>query len=150
MKRYLIPGIELCGLVAAVYFGIQWYLTPTGNYEAAFALAGVITFLSEWVRRHLQRDVKASQISAFIQEGQQLMSRKEEIPLPITEHNAWVKRMETYFRKSRREDYAIRVSNFSGLTFYSDGSENSKYSKSIDGRLRRLHEFLRELATSSK
>lgn len=150
MKRYAIPAIELCGLVAAVHFGIRWYSNPSGNYEAAFALAGVLTLLTEWFRRHLQRGVEANRISVFIEEGQELMKRREENPLPIEEHNAWAERMETYFRKLGRQDYAIRVSDFSGLTFYSDGSEKSKYSRAIDGRLRRLHEFLHELAATSK
>jgi hypothetical protein len=28
------------------------------------------------------------------------------------------------------------------MTFYGDGSDKSKFQKSIDGRIRRLHEFL--------
>lgn len=150
MKRFVIPAIELCGLIAAAYFGVQWYMHPNGNYEAAFALSGVIAFLSEWFRRHLRTGVEANEISAFIQEGQKLMNRREETPLPIEEHNAWVSRMETYLRKLRRADYAVRLNDFSGLTFYGDGSDKAKYSRAIDGRLRRLHEFLRELAVDSK
>jgi hypothetical protein len=118
MKRFVVPAVELCGLIVAVYFGVQWYLHPNGQYEAAFALSGVvIALLSEWLRRHLRTDVEANEISAFIQEGQRLMNRKDETPLPIEEHNAWVSRMETYFRRLRRTDYAVRLSDFSGLTF---------------------------------
>lgn len=149
MKRFVVPAIELCGLITAVYFGIQWYLNPHGNHEAAFALSGVVALLAEWFRRHLKTGVEAAEISSFIQQGQQLMSRKNENPLPIEEHNAWVTRMETYFRDLGRADYAVRLSDFSGLTFYGDGSEKSKYSNSVDGRLRRLHEFLREVAVET-
>jgi hypothetical protein len=117
MKRFFIPAIELCGLIAAIYFGVQWYLHPNGNYEAAFALSGVIAFLSEWFRRHIHAGVEADKVSAFIHAGQALMSRKEEVPLPVVEYNAWVSSMETYFRKFRRADYAIRLNDFSGLTF---------------------------------
>lgn len=150
MKRLVVPAIELCGLIAAVYFGVQWYLNPQGNYEAAFALSGVVALLAGWFRRHFRTGVEAQEISTFIEQGQGLMSRKDESPLPIEEHNAWVTRMETYFRKFGRADYGVRLSDFSGLTFYGDGSEKSKYSRSIDGRLRRLHEFLRELAVEAK
>lgn len=150
MKSFVVPAVELCGLIAVAYFGVQWYLHPNGNYEAAFALSGVIVLLSEWFRRHFRTGVKADEISAFIQEGQMFMSRKEEMPLPVEEHNAWVSRMETYFRRLGRADYAVRLNDFSGLTFYGDDSEKAKYSRAIDGRLRRLHEFLRELVTDSK
>jgi hypothetical protein len=150
MKRYVVPAIELCGFIAAIYFGVQWYLNLQGNNEAAFALSGVVAALAEWFRRHLRTGVAAQEISAFIEQGQRLMSRKQEDPLPIGEHNAWVEEMETYFRKFGRADYVVRLSDFSGLTFYCDGSEKSKYSKALDGRLRRLHEFLRELAVEAK
>lgn len=150
MKRFVVSGIELCGLIAAAYFGVQWYLNPQGNYEAAFALSGVVALLADWFRRHLKIGVAAHEISTFIEQGGRLMGRKDESPLPIEEHNAWVAKMETYFRKFGRADYAVRLSDFSGLTFYGDGSEKSKYSRAIDGRLRRLHEFLRELAVEAK
>ena len=150
MKRLVVPAVELCGLIAAVYFGVQWYLNPQGSYEAAFALSGVVALLAEWFRRNLRTGVEAQEISIFIEQGQRLMSRKDESPLPIEEHNVWVTGMETYFRKLGRADYAVRLSDFSGLTFYGDGSEKSQYSRAIDGRLRRLHEFLRELAVEAK
>jgi hypothetical protein len=150
MKRFVVPGIELFGLLSAGYFGVQWYLNPDGNYEAAFMLSGIVAFLCEWFRRHLSSGVEASEVSAFIQQGQALISRKNETPLPIAEHNEWVERMEAYFRKLRRTDYEVRLSDFSGLTFYGDGTEKSKYANAIDGRLRRLHEFLRDLGPEKK
>jgi hypothetical protein len=150
MKRYVVPAIELCGVIAAFYFGVQWYLNLQGNNEAAFALSGMVAALAEWFRRHLRTGVAAQEISAFIEQGQRLKRRKEENPLPINEHNVWVEAMETYFRKFGRADYVVRLSDFSGFTFYSDGSKKSEYSNAIDGRLRGLHEFLRELAVELK
>lgn len=151
MKRYVVPAIELCGFIAAIYFGVQWYLNLQGNNEAAFALSGVVAAaLAECFRRYLRTGVAAQELSAFIEQGQRLMNRKEENPLPIGEHNAWVEEMETYFGKFGRADYVVRLSDFSGLTFYGDGSEKSKYSNALDGRLRRLHEFLREVPVEAK
>ena len=74
-----------------------------------------------------------------------MLARKNEVPLPIEEHNDWVARMVTYFRSHEGRGYEARLSDFSGMTFYGDASERSKFSDSIDGRLRRLHEFLSEL-----
>ncbi|GAI80121.1 unnamed protein product, partial [marine sediment metagenome] len=34
----------------------------------------------------------------------------------------------------------------SGMVFYGSGSEKSQFQKAIDGRLRRLHEFISELS----
>jgi hypothetical protein len=149
MKRFVIPALELCGLIAAIYFAINWYLNPNGNYEAAFALSGVVALFAEWFRRHLSSTIDPSELSAFIQQGQVLLGRRNESPLPIQDHNEWVERIEKYFKEFHRSDYAVRLSDFSGLTFFGDGSEKSRFENSIDGRLRRLHEFLRELGGES-
>lgn len=89
--------------------------------------------------------VKEENIAAFIREGQELLARRDEDPLPVEEHNAWVERMVDYFRPRRGRAYDVRLSDFSGMTFFGDSSEHSKFSNSIDGRLRRLSEFLGEL-----
>jgi len=52
--------------------------------------------------------------------------------------------MEKYLKKQNKLDYVVRLNDFSGLTFFGDGSDKSKFKISIDGRLQRLHEFLRE------
>lgn len=89
--------------------------------------------------------VSEKNLSAFIVEGQELHARANEGPLPVEDHNAWVTRMVTYFRNNEGRGYEACLSDFSGMTFYGDASDRSKYLKSIDGRLRRLHEFLSEL-----
>lgn len=89
--------------------------------------------------------VEEKELAAFIREGQKLRGRSGEDPLPVEEHNEWVARMNTYFRNRKKHGYEVRLSDFSGMTFFGDGSERSKFSNSIDGRLRRLHEFLGEL-----
>ena len=89
--------------------------------------------------------VKERDLADFVREGQQLRARSRENPLPIQAHNEWIDRMSAYFQNHKGRGYAVRLSDFSGMTFYSDGSERAKFENSIDGRLRRLHEFLSEL-----
>jgi len=89
--------------------------------------------------------VDEKDLAEFIHMGKELHARSNEDPLPVEEHNDWVKRMNTYFLSHKGRGYEVRLSDFSGMTFYGDGSERSNFKKSIDGRLRRLHEFLSEL-----
>ena len=144
MTRFLVPALELSGLIAAVYFGVQWYLEPNGNHQPAFYLSGLVAVLGEWIRRLLRTTIDPREFATFIQEGQRLLSGKDESPLPIQAHNEWIEKMENYLKKQNRSDYLVRLSDFSGLTFRGDASEKSKFVNSVDGRLRRLHEFMRE------
>jgi hypothetical protein len=84
-------------------------------------------------------------VARFVREGQQLRLRSRENPLPVAEHNEWVERMTTYFKSRNDGGYDVRLNDFSGMTFFSDGSERAKFENSIDGRIRRLHEFLKEI-----
>lgn len=80
----------------------------------------------------------------FIEEGQRLRRRADENPLPVENRNDWVETMNAHFSERGASDLATRLSDFTGLTFYGDVSERSGYLKSIDGRITRLHEFLKE------
>ena len=84
-------------------------------------------------------------LAQFLREAQALRDRIGETPLPIEEHNAWVDRINAYFAEQGAEEYAVRLSDFSGMTFYGSGSERSRFSMSLDGRSRRLHEFIAEI-----
>lgn len=92
--------------------------------------------------------VDAKRLAQFLCEAQALRDRLGETRLPIEEHDAWVDRMNAYFAEQSAEEYAGRLSDFSGMTFYGDGSERSRMSHSIDGRSRRLHEFMAEVQGS--
>jgi hypothetical protein len=85
------------------------------------------------------------QLAAFLTEAQGLRARLGETPLPIADHNSWVDRVCTYLRENLSTAHEVRFSDFSGMTFYGEGSERSKVSRSLDGRSRRLHEFLSEM-----
>jgi hypothetical protein len=71
-------------------------------------------------------------LAQFLRDAQALRKRVGETPLPIADHNAWVDRMSTYFAEQNAEEYAVRLSDFSGMTFYGDVSERSKMLKSIE------------------
>lgn len=89
--------------------------------------------------------VTEQEISEFIRDGQRLRERSGEDPLPVAEHNVWVERMTTYFKGRKGRGYEVRLNDFSGMTFFGDGSDRSKFERSVEGRIRRLHEFLKEL-----
>jgi hypothetical protein len=85
------------------------------------------------------------QLAAFIGEAQNLRKRLDEDPLPVRDHNEWVDRVKQYLKEHFGSAHEIRFGDFSGLTFYGDGSERSKFTQSLDGRSRRLHEFISEM-----
>ena len=83
-------------------------------------------------------------LANFLSEGNHLRDRLGENPLPIEDHNAWVDRIKGYLSEQGASDYVVRFSDFSGMTFYGDGSDRSRMSKSITGRCQRLQEFIAE------
>ena len=92
------------------------------------------------------RRQRAEKLAAFLKEAENLRQRLEESPLPIRDHNEWVERVSQYLKENLGTAYEIRFGDFSGMTFYGDGSERSKMSRSIEGRSRRLHEFIAEVS----
>jgi len=84
-------------------------------------------------------------LASLLVEAQQLTNRLNENPLPITDHNAWVDRVNLYLKEHFGAAHEVRFNDFSGMTFYGDGSERSKISRSLDGRSRRLLKFISEL-----
>ena len=88
-------------------------------------------------------------LSGFIREGQELREHLEENPSQTEQHNAWVERINGYFLEQGAEDYAVRLNDFSGMTFYGDGSDRSQISNSITGRCQRLQEFIAEIRSQS-
>lgn len=92
------------------------------------------------------REERSAALAQFVTEAQQLRKRLDEDPLPIADHNEWVERTSEYLRAHLGAAYEVRFSDFSGVVFYGDGSDRSQMSKSLEGRTRRLQEFLHELA----
>jgi len=140
--------IEVIALISAVILGVIWYQNPSGNYEPLLVLATLTFFATEIARRVWRKGCKLQpqKLAEFVEEGQQLKGRLNENPLPVFEHNEWVDRMNNYFEENGGNEYKVRLSDFSGMRFYGDGSEKSSMSNSIEGRVRRLHEFMSELS----
>ena len=147
LKTFL-AALELIALLACVYFGVLWYIEPSGNYEPPFAISAFVFVITDLIRRYARsRRIDPEKLADFIREGHDLRARLKEEPLPIREHNDWVERMVSYFKQQKARAYEARLSDFSGMTFYGDGSERSRMSRSIEGRVRRLHEFISELGS---
>jgi hypothetical protein len=111
-----------------------------GNIQIAQANNVHISTVSQPAQSH-----HAEKLADFIVEAQKLRERLSEDPLPIKDHNDWVSRVENYLEVNLNNAYKIRLRDFSGMTFYGDNSERSKMSKSLEGSLRRLHEFISEM-----
>lgn len=146
--KTVLAAFEAIAVLACVYFGFLWYDEPSGKYGPLFAISAFAFVITEIIRRYApSRGIDAEKLADFIQEGQNLRARLDQEPLPITEHNDWVERMVSYFKQHKGGAYEARLSDFSGMTFYGDGSERSRMSRSIEGRIRRLHEFISELSS---
>lgn len=139
--------------VASVFAtGAFWYyLSKDSSLGSWSSGVGAVLFVALAV--HLQRQSDPGvrtrphrdQLATFLTEAQALRARKDEVPLPVKEHNQWVSKVETYLREHLGAAYSVRVGDFSGMTFYGSGSEKSTYEHSLDGRSRRLMEFIKEL-----
>jgi hypothetical protein len=132
--------------------GAFWYFLSVRDNPGALASAvGALLFALLAIYLHRASDssvVHASHrdlLSSYLTEAQKLRSRLGEQPLPVSDHNAWVEKVSVYLRENLGPSFEVRFSDFSGMTFYGDGSDRSQMSRSLEGRSRRLHEFIAEL-----
>ena len=133
--------------------GALWYFLSIG--EAIWAIAtGVCALLlagyavSIHIRNDRSRDhARADQLATFLSQAQALQARLAEPALPFADHNEWVSVVEAYLDRNLGPAYRVAFGDFSGMVFYGDGSERFVLSKSLQGRSRRLHEFMAELRT---
>jgi hypothetical protein len=116
------------------------------NHESRIADGEIVPSLPDLAAQQLVCREHSTILARFLTEAQQLRSRMGETPLPIDDHNQWVDRVSEYLRDQLGDSYEVRFSDFSGLKFYGDGSDKSAFSRSLDGRTRRLHEFIKEVA----
>ena len=155
MKK-LVPDwlIQFLWFLASICAsGAIWYfLSKNDNTSALASLAGAIVFSSLAIYHHRLNDRQSRnlahrlRLAGFIEESQQLRERLNETPLPIQDVDDWINRVITYLQQNLDNSHTIRFGDFTGMVFYSDGSEASRLKTQIDGRTRRLHEFLSELS----
>jgi hypothetical protein len=132
--------------------GAFWYFLSNKNYYGtvgsglgAALFAGLAIYLHRSSDKSSLQAPHREELSRFLSEAQSLRARLDEQPLPVADHNDWVGRVDEYLRKNLGPEFEVRFSDFSGMLFYGDGSEKSKMSRSLEGRSRRLHEFIAEL-----
>jgi hypothetical protein len=145
---------QLVWFLAGVFAtGAIWFFLSRDEYLPAWlSVAATVVLLVVAVQLHRVNDRDArfrgrrEALSVFAEQASSLAAKASEEPLPIEAHNEWVSRVEAYLGKELDASYAARFRNFSGMTFYGDGSPRSNYKNSLDGRTRRLHEFISEFA----
>jgi hypothetical protein len=150
IRGWMMPAAWFVAGVFAT--GSFWYfLSQQNSIGTLLSAIGAIFFAGVAIYLHLQSGKSLlnapdrRRLATFLSEAHRLRSRLNELPLPITEHNAWVSRVCAYLRDNLGPDSEVRFGDFSGMVFYGDGSERSKMSNSIEGRSRRLNEFHAEL-----
>ena len=155
MKRPVPPWLlQLVWLLAGIYAtGAVWYVLSRDDYLVAWlSVFATITLTVVAVHLHRVNDGDArfrgfrEALAIFVEKASSLSARASEEPLPITACNEWVSSVEAYLRGKLDASFVARFGNFSGMTFYGDGSPKAHYKNSLDGRTRRLHEFIREFA----
>jgi hypothetical protein len=131
--------------------GAFWYFLSQNDYTwtvvtglGALVFAGLAVYLHTCKDRLSRNHRHREQLATFLTEVQR--RRLDEEPLPVRDHNEWVDCVGGYLRQNLGKAYEVRFSDFSGMIFYGDGSERSQMSHSIDGRSRRLSEFMSELS----
>ena len=149
MKR-LLPAwlLPLVWSLAGIYgTGALWFYFSRDEYvSASLAVAGtvVLTLVAIQLHRLTDRDARfrwiREKLAVFAEEATSFAERSNEQPLPVEEHNAWVSRVDEFLRSELDASCSARFSNFSGMTFYG----GSQFKNSLDGRTRRIHEFMRE------
>ena len=154
MKKILPEWlVQITWFVAGVFgTGALWYFLSIKNSEAALisgvaaiVLAVLAVFLHKINDKNSRLLTYREKITSFVAEGHKLISRLGEEKLPTEEINTWVTNVENYLKVNLDESFVSRFNDFSGMVFYGDGSEKSQHKNAIDGRVRRLNQFLTEL-----
>ena len=152
--RRLVPTwlTQLVWFLAGIFAtGAVWFFLSQDEHVLAWlsvAAAVVLTFVAVQLQRVNDREARfrmiREKLAQFADAATNLAARSSEDPLPIAEHNGWVSNVEAFLRSELDASYASRFGNFSGMTFYGDGSLKSNYKTSLSGRTQRIHEFMRE------
>ena len=145
--------IQLIWFLAGIFAtGAFWYFLSKNELIstllsgiAAFAFAAIAAYLSRFNDRSSRFKIVRDEITKFIKEAHYLTSRKNELPLPINDLNNWVNRVNNYLTTELDDSFAVRFNDLTGFVFYGDGSDKSNFCNSVDGRIRRLNQFLTEL-----
>ena len=153
MKRPIPEWLpQLVWFIAGIYAtGALWYYLSKDDFViAGLSLIGaaLMSFVAIQLQRVNDRSnrfrIVREALAAEVARATTLLKRQTESPLPFKEHNEWVAEVESWLQQNLDQSYVVRYSNFIGMTFYSDGSEKATFRNSLDGRVRRLNEFIQE------
>lgn len=142
--------LDLYGRIGDAVTIANWSTTVPWSAYVAIALIALVV-LANWEQfkryyRSLTDDEPplADELAKFLKEGQELFARatKQSEPFPTDDANDWAQRLSEFVGSRMGVARAALLTNFSGMTFYSDGSERSKLTNAIEGRLRRIGEFI--------
>ena len=154
MKRVVADWvIQLVWFVASVFATeAVWFFLSKDAYIPAgvSALSAVVLCVVAMYLQSLndlckRLKVQREKLGYFLKEAEAISARANNDPPPVDEHNSWVARVEVYLTDALDASYAARFSNYNGMTFYVT-NPNPGLKKSLEGRSRRLHEFIAELA----
>ena len=92
--------------------------------------------------------IRRERLGAFLKEAESLagLIRTSGTDPSAAKVDDWVLRTEAFLQTEMDSSYVARFHNFSGLTFYSDGSAAAALRNRIEGGSRRLHEFIAEFS----
>lgn len=132
--------------------GAFWYFLSKEDYIATALSAvgaGVLAIVAVVLQKINDRTERfrsvRERLTDLLKQSEALLARCDENPLPVSELNDWIDRATAEVEALLDGSYAARFNNFTGYVFYGDGSQKSKYRNAIDGRMRRLMEFLKEM-----
>ena len=153
MKRVVSERvIQLIWFIASVYAtGALWFFLSKDDYVSAsisalsaVALCAVAMYLHGLNDQSRQLRAQREQLGNFLKEAEAISAHANEDPPPVEVHNSWVARVEKFLTEALDSSYAARFGNFHGMKFYVS-NPNSGLKTSLEGRSRRLHEFIAEL-----
>jgi hypothetical protein len=153
-KQRAVPDwlVQLVWFVASVYAtGALWYFLSKDDYVGAglsvlgaVSLAVVAVYLHRLNDRSGRQRRRREALAAFLDELRTIRGRSNEEPPPLSEYSAWVEKVSRYLAEQLDSSYVTRFGDFTGMVFYSS-NPNSGLKQDLDGRARRLHEFITEL-----
>ncbi len=155
MKRPVPDWLpQLVWFLAGIYAtGALWYfLSKDDLFSTGLSVVGAasMTVVAIQLQRINDRSARFRRVreglAAEVERATSLLKRQTDSPLPIKEHNDWIAEVESWLQGNLDRSYVVRFGNFSGMTFYSDGSERATFRNSLDGRVRRLNEFIQEFS----
>lgn len=152
MKRPVPDWLpQLMWFMAGIFAtGAVWYFLSNKDYVGtALSIVGAVCMTIAAITLHKINDRSArfreirERLAEFVSVATSLVNRQKENPLPVQEHNEWVAKVEAFLGNTLDQSYVVRFNSFSGMIFFS-GGVGADFRNSIDGRIRRLNEFIQE------